>query len=193
MMNLLNYRCLLRLVFTYLHSDIICSHNHKFESSDVDLFFTQQVIKTIHPNLLRPYVVYKLPDKYYEMEVLIENPMIENNSYLPGKMYRRNQMFSDIIPLVIQLLTSQALKKMNTYRKILLRRFMTLQESSFNYWNQFFDIINKPVLLNEFNYRIRNQIDQYFVRRFIVGLQNSSKLSFYLNYTVNGRRIATLF
>ena len=192
MINLLNYRYLLRIVFTYLHSDIICSYNHQFESSDVDLFFTQQVIKKIHPNLLRAYVVYKLPEQYYEMEVLIENPMIANNSYLPGKMYQRNQMFSDIIPLVIQLLSREALKKMNTYRKILLRRFMTLQESSFNYWNQFYDIINKPVLLNEFNYRIRNQIDQYFVRRFIIGLQNSQKLSFYLNYTGQGRRIATL-
>lgn len=192
-MNLLNYRDLLRIVFTYLHSDIICSQNNHFESSDVDLFFTQQVIRKIHPNLLRPYVVYKLPDRYYEMEVLIENPMIASNSYLPGKMYRRTQMFSDIIPLVIQLLTSEALRKMNTYRKILLRRFVTLQESSFNFWNEFYEIIHKPILLHESNYRIRNQIDQYFVRKFIVGLQNSQKLSFYLNYTgFGGHRMATL-
>ncbi|MBB74311.1 MAG: hypothetical protein CMJ75_07345 [Planctomycetaceae bacterium] len=102
-------------------------------------------------------------------------------------------MFSDIIPLVIQLLTSEALRKMNTYRKILLRRFVTLQESSFNFWNEFYEIIHKPILLHESNYRIRNQIDQYFVRKFIVGLQNSQKLSFYLNYTgFGGHRMATL-
>jgi len=189
--NLLECRHLLSLIFTYLHSDLILSPSPRFETCDVDLFFTQQVQKSLHPNLLRKYVLYKLPSSYH-MDIEIANPLIFPNNYLPGTMYHRTNMFSDLIPLVLNLLTALAVKKIGTYRKILLRRFMQLQDSSFNYWNEFLQIISEPIFLDSRSYLCRNRIDFFFIQQFIEGLNKSTKLSFYLSYTGEGMTNARL-
>ena len=189
--NLFNYRYLLRLIFTYLHSDLICSTNPRFSVNDVDFFFTQQVLKSIHPNLLKKYVLYKLPQRYH-MDIEIPNPMIPYNNYLPGTMYHRVDMFSDLIPLAINLLSKETLKSVGTYRKIILRRFRQLQESSFNYWNEFLLIFQKKIFEDASSYSCRNRIDRFFVNEFIIGIKHSKKLSFYLNYTGEGRTNARL-
>jgi hypothetical protein len=189
--NLFNCRHLLSLVFTFLHTDLILSPSPRFETCDVDLFFTQQVQFSLHPNLLRKYVLYKLPSRYH-MDIEIANPLIFPNNYLPGSMYHRTNMFSDIIPLVLNLLTAKAVKHIGTYRKILLRRFTQLQESSFNYWNEFFLILHKPIFMNIDSYSCRNRIDYYFIQHFIEGFQKSKKLAFYLSYTGEGLTNARL-
>ena len=187
----MSYQYLLRLIFTYLHSDIICSSNPRFSTCDVDFYFTQQVLKRIHPNMLKKYVLYKLPIRY-QMEIEIPNPMIPCNNYLPGTMYHRVNMFSDLIPLAINLLSKTTLKTVGTYRKIILRRFAQLQDSSFNYWNEFLLIFQKKIFHDPESYSCRNRIDRFFVDEFILGLKHSQKLSFYLNYTGEGRTNARL-
>ena len=187
----MKYRFLLRLIFTYLHSDLILSNNPRFSTNDVDFFFTQQVLTSIHPNLLKKYVLYKLPSRYH-MDIEIPNPMIPYNNYLPGTMYHRVNMFSDLIPLAINLLSSTTLKSIGTYRKIILRRFFQLQASSFNYWNEFLQIFQKQIFEQTSSYNCRNRIDRFFIDEFIIGLKNSKKLSFYLNYTGEGRTNARL-
>ena len=192
MVSLMEYNNLLRLIFTYLHTDIITTPIlPKFECCDVDFYFCQQVMNSIHPNFLKKYVLYRLPDRYH-IHVEIESPFIRGNTYLPGTLFYRVNMFSDLIPLVLSLLRKTKLKSLNTYRKILLRRFMQLQDSAFNYWNQFFEIIKHPLFRNVDNYKIRNQIDKYFIDRFIEGVSQSRKLSFYLNYTGGDIRSARL-
>jgi len=190
-MSLLNYRCLLRLVFTYLHSDIILAPQPQFETNDVDIYFTESVQRCISPILLRKYVLYRLPVKYV-FDIHIPNPLIKGNNYLPGTMYHRCNMFSDLIPLVLNLLSKQSIRTIGTYRKILLRRFMQLQDSSFCYWNNFLLLIKKPVFLNISSYEFRNRIDKFFIQEFIRGLVESKRLSFYLNYTGQGRTNATI-
>lgn len=190
-MSLLNYRCLLRLIFTYLHSDLILAPQPSFETNDVDIFFTENVQQSIDPTLLRKYVLYKLPNRYV-FDIEIPNPLIKGSNYLPGTMYHRCNMFSDLIPLCINLLRKQAIKDIGTYRKILLRRFFQLQDSSFCYWNEFLDIIQQPIFLKISSYKYRNRIDEFFIMEFIRGVQNSTKLSFYLNYTGQGLTNATL-
>ena len=180
-MSLLNYRCLLRVIFTYLHSDIILAPQPHFETNDVDIFFTESVQKSISPILLKKYVLYRLPVKYV-FDIQIPNPLIRGNDYLPGTMYHRCNMFSDLIPLVLNLLTKKSIRTIGTYRKILIRRFMQLQDSSFCYWNQFLVLIQKPIFLTESSYSYRNRIDLFFVQEFIRGLTESKKLSFYLNF-----------
>ena len=183
-MSLLNYRCLLRTIFTYLHSDIILAPQPHFETSDVDIFFTESVQKSISPILLNKYVLYRLPNKYI-FNIQIPNPLIKGNNYLPGTMYHRCNMFSDLIPLVLNLLTKRAIRAIGTYRKILLRRFMQLQDSSFCYWNQFLLLIKKDLFLSETSYNFRNRRDLFFIQEFIRGLKQSKALSFYLEYNSN--------
>ena len=190
-MSLLNYRCLLRLVFTYLHSDIILAPQPQFETNDVDIYFTESVQRCISPILLRKYVLYRLPVKYV-FDIHIPNPLIKGNNYLPGTMYHRCNMFSDLIPLVLNLLSKQSIRTIGTYIKILLRRFYQLQDSSFCYWNNFLHLIKKPVFLNISSYEFRNRIDKFFIQEFIRGLVESKRLSFYLNYNGQGRTNATL-
>ena len=190
-MSLLNYRCILRMIFTYLHSDLILSPQPQFETNDVDIYFTENVQKCISPSLLKKFVLYKLPVKYI-FDIQIPNPLIKGNNYLPGTMYHRCNMFSDLIPLVLNLLSKKSIRTIGTYRKILLRRFYQLQDSSFCYWNNFLLLIKKPVFLNLDSYHYRNRIDEFFIQEFIRGLKESKKLSFYLNYTGQGRMNATL-
>ena len=190
-MTIFNSRDIIMLVFTFLHTDLLTSHSPRFETCDVDFYFTNSVQQCIHPSLLRKNVLYKLPRRYHT-DIEIPNPFVYGNDFLPGTMFHRINMFSDLIPLVINLLCSLSLKKLGTYRKILLRRFMQLQASSFNYWNDFLRIMKQPIFMDENSYRSRNQIDRYFVRQFIEGLQKSRKLSFYLNYTGVGHMNARL-
>jgi len=126
------------------------------------------------------------------MDIEIPNPMIPYNNYLPGTMYHRVDMFSDLIPLAIKLLSKETLKSVGTYRKIILRRFRQLQESSFNYWNEFLLIFQKKIFEDASSYSCRNRIDRFFVNEFIIGIKHSKKLSFYLNYTGEGRTNARL-
>ena len=190
-MSLINYRYLLQWVFTYLHTDLILTPQPRFETNDVDLFFTENVQKSINPILLKKYVLYKLPHQYL-FDIQIPNPLIKNNNYLPGTMYHRSEMFSDLIPLVFNLLNKNSLKSLGTYRKILLRRFCQLQSSSFCYWNEFLELMKHPVFTQTNSYNCRNRIDLFFVQQFIEGLSSSKKLSFYLNYTGQGITNATL-
>ena len=191
MFNILDYNNLCRLIFTFIHTDLINAPIPKFETCDVDFYFCQQVINSIHPNFLKKYVLYRLPQRY-QMNIEIENPFIRGNSYLPGTLFYRINMFSDLIPLVLNLLHKCNLRSLGTYRKILLRRFFQLQTSSFNNWNEFYDIINHPIFLNIENYDCRNRIDRYFAERFVEALEGSKKLSFYLNFTGTGMRSARL-
>ena len=190
-MSLINYRCLLRLIFTYLHTDLILAPQPRFEVTSVDCFFSESVQKSISPILLRKYVLYKLPTRY-AIGIEVPNPLIRNNDYLPGTCYYRTNMFSDIIPLVINLLTRESIRQIGTYRKILLRRFYQLQDSSFCNWNEFLDLVKKPIFLQDSSYAYRNRIDRHFVVQFITGIENSKKLSFYLNYTGEGLTNALL-
>ena len=188
----MNYNNLLRLIFTYLHTDLMTTPLlPKFETCDVDFYFTQQVMNSIHPNFLKKFVIYRLPPGY-QLNIEIENPFIRGNTYLPGTLFYRVNMFSDLIPLVLSLLKKSKLRSLNTYRKILLRRFAQLQDSSFNFWNDFFQLIKHPIFQNIDNYEVRNQIDKYFIERFVEGLLKSKKLSFYLNFTTSGMNSARL-
>ena len=179
------------MIFTYLHSDIILAPQPHFETSDVDIFFTESVQKSISPILLNKYVLYRLPVKYL-FDIQIPNPLIKGNDYLPGTMYHRCDMFSDLIPLVLNLLTKRSIRTMGTYRKILLRRFVQLQDSSFCYWNQFLVLIKKDIFLTETSYNFRNRIDLFFIQEFIRGLKESKALSFYLEYNSNRGRHASI-
>ena len=191
-MTILECREILMLIFTYLHTDLIRTHSPRWETTDVDFYFTTQVQTSIHHDLLRKYVLYKLPLRY-DLTVEIDNPLIAGNNYLPGTMYFRTHLFSDLIPLVLSLLNKETLRKIGTYRKILIRRFVQLQESSFNNWNEFFQILQQPMFKKTENYNSRNRIDEYFIKNFLDALNGSTKLSFYLNYTASGRTNAHLF
>jgi len=184
MTTILDSRNIIMLIFTYLHTDLIRTFEPRFETNDVDFYFTHQIQTHIHKNFLRKYVLYKLPVKY-NTNIEIPNPMISGNDYLPGTMYFRSNMFSDLIPMCLGLLSASTLKRMGTYRKILLRRYMHLQDSSFNYWNTFLQILKQPLILDRSSYRATNRIEEYFIDSFLEGLRGSCKLGFYLNYTGN--------
>ena len=188
-MNLMNYSDLMVLVFTFIHTDIITTKNPKFKPSDVDMAFTSAVQRCIHPLLLRTHVLYKLPYSY-SADIEIDNPLVSGNSYLPGTMYFRINMFSDMIPLCINLLKPSVVRELGTYKKVLLRRFCTLQSTCFNYWNQFLELMQQDLTLSLDSYSINNLVDRYFCLNLIHGLKSSVKLPYYLNYRGDNDTIA---
>ena len=173
------HKTLLALIFQFIHSDIISTRD--FEINQLDLAFIEVCQKNIDSFFLRKYVRYKIEEQL-SFHIELENPLIIGNSYIPFKFLFQTHMFSDCILMALHYVNSTKLQKyLRTYKKVLIRKFIFLQETGFNSYNDFIRILKKTELFyNIDNYDIYNHMSRALVIQFIQALKRTSEIPFFI-------------